>query len=294
MGFCPVQPAKILMKDEPVIVVQISPTVEGDNLQTLLSQNSDPVQLTQLDPTHFGAQVIASILLNMGDARDANFILHSTKLISIDNDHVLIRDEVESGLLSSQIIIKNLVFCLSQMQNNISPDLAAHLAKPTFSPLSRIRAWLYSLHHYNQMIETQVFKDKLEHQKLFERANENEQVVLPVFFDSQGILQPCTKLMTLCSALRKTPEITHQELFVKVRKKLATHYASAFQNTKGKTLLGRMEIIGGLTGCSLSTTGKIISQNIGNSVRTHKQFIQTQHNPKDVLQALRNIKKMMI
>ncbi len=291
-GFVPVQPAKVLCKGKPPIVVQLSPTIEGDNLQTLISQNPNPQELSQLDPTHFSALLVNSLLLNIGDARDANLILSDgaiKQITSIDNDHVLGHNEIINGLLKSQPTVKNLVFCLAQMQHNIDEKIVAHLISPGFASLSRIRAWLYCVHYYNQIIDERVFKDKLEHQALFERTNENEQVVLPVFFDTQGVIQPSTKLMTVCSTLRATPEITHQVLFSKVRSKLAAVYEKAFQEDKNKTLRGRMQIIGGLSGVSVSTTRKVIQQNMSKAIKTHKEFTQAQRTPQDVLKLLRDI-----
>ncbi len=288
-GLIPVQPAKILRKDKPSVIVQLSPTVRGDNVQELLSKNLDPEALKKLSPLHFSALMIINIMLNMSDARDANFVLSLKQLFSIDNDCVFVRDEMQSGLLGQQMIVKNLVFCLAQMQENIDKQIAQHFTQSSFAPLSRIRAWLFSVCKYNQTINN-IFSET-EQRQLFERSNENEQVVLPVFFDSYGILQPATKLFMICDVLKASSSQTHQTLFKAVRKNIAQAYEEAFKKNNAQTLSGRMEAIGGLTGPSLSTTGKVIKHNIGKALKNHNDFMRVQQNPREVLRSLPAIEK---
>jgi hypothetical protein len=288
-GFVPAQPAKILIKGKEPIIVQLSPAIAGDNLQELLDNDLDPESLKKIDAQQFSVLVIASILLNMYDARDANFILKNSKLTSVDNDTILGRNEIEPGLLTPNILVKNLVFCLAQMQDKIDPEVVTHLTQMNFAALSRIRAWLYSLHHYNTMIEANVFQDKADHKKYFERSKANSKVILPVFFDSQGILQPFTKLIQICQALKENPALTHQALFAKVRKELADYYAKSFQQKNNTTLESRLKVMGGLRGVSICTTEKLIIHTLGKPAKTHAEFIQSQHNPNDVLVLLKKL-----
>ncbi|MFA6036913.1 MAG: lipase family protein [Legionellales bacterium] len=288
-GLIPVQPAKILRKDKPPVIVQLSPTISGDNVQELLSKNLDPQALKTLSPLHFSALMIINIMLNMSDARDANFVLSLKQLFSIDNDCVFVRDEMQSGLFGQQMIVKNLVFCLAQMQENVDKQIAQHFIHSSFAPLSRIRAWLFSVFKYNQTIN-KIFSET-EQKELFERTNENEQVVVSAFFDSQGILQPATKLFMICDNLKKSSLQTHQDLFKAIRKNIAQAYEEAFMKNNTHTLLGRMQSIGGLTGLSLSTTGKVIRHNLGKSLGNHNDFVKAQRNPREVLRSLPAIEK---
>ncbi|MFA6036893.1 MAG: hypothetical protein WC748_02070 [Legionellales bacterium] len=288
IGIIPVQPAKIMRyrNGTPVMeYVQLSPTVTGDNVQTLLSTNSDPEQLKNLENFYFSAMLIVNLLLNMEDGRDANSVVRNRQLLSVDNDHAFVRDELSDGIFNTQNVeVKNIVFCMQAMQQPIDPKVRQFISAITFAPLSRIRAWLYTVRHYNQTVDKLFGKDI---KALYERPDDNAKVVLQAFFDAKGLAQPCMKMIRIQDALKTLEIVTHQDLFRKIQPKLAKIYEDSFTQTT--TLLQRMQKIGGLSGVSQSTHSQVIAKVTGKKTKDYFEFLKNQQGPKDLLLVLREV-----
>jgi hypothetical protein len=289
IGVIPVQPAKMMRftRGQPMIdYVQLSPTVIGDNVQTLLSTDPNPQQLQNLESFHFSALVVLNLLLNMEDGRDANFVVRNGHLLSVDNDHAFVRDELgEQSVFGQTLEVKNLVFCMQAMQQDIDPKLREILTTMSFAPLSRIRAWLYSLRYYNQEVERLFGADV---QALYDRPDDNAKVVLPAFFDANRLAQPCMKLVRIQQALKNSELRTHQDLFRKIQPKLSAIYEKSFTQP---TLKQRMTQVGGLTGVSQTTHTQVIAKVTGQRIKDYLDFIKHQRGPNDLIAMLREIQK---
>ncbi|MGA2655374.1 MAG: hypothetical protein ABSF18_05300, partial [Gammaproteobacteria bacterium] len=288
ISIIPVQPAKIMryQNSTPVMeYVQLSPTVIGDNVQTLLSTNPDPEQLKNLENFYFSAMLIVNLLLNIEDGRDANFVVRNRHLLSVDNDHAFVRDEFSEGTFNTQNLeVKNIVFCMQAMQQPIDLKVRQFISAITFAPLSRIRAWLYTLRHYNQTVEKIFGKDI---KALYERPDDNAKVVFQTFFDAKGLVQPCMKLIRIQDALKDLEIATHQDLFRKIQPKLAKIYEDSF--TRTTTLLQRIKKVGGLSGASQSTHSQVIAKVTGIKTKDYLGFLKNQQGPKDLLLVLREV-----
>jgi hypothetical protein len=284
VGTIPVQPAKIV-RFSGVNYVQLAPAIHGQNVRELLN-SPDPEALKNMDPFYFSALVVLSILLNMEDGRDANFVVQGSgnhrRLLSVDNDHVFIQEAVTDRRLH----VKNLVFCLQDMKNQIEPRVRAHVLSFRSDLFSRLCAWLHSVSYYNNAVN-EVFGLSTIGQ-LYNRTKDEERVILSAFFESEGLTQPCLKLLKIYDAFLRLPETsTHQDLLQEVQPRVADIYKNSFTGT---TLKARMDIVGGLGGPSQSTAALLVDQVLRKRVKDYADFVQKQGKPQDLILMLREIR----
>ncbi|MFA6038326.1 MAG: hypothetical protein WC748_09445 [Legionellales bacterium] len=225
-GFIPALPAKIVRRyqgNEQTIHVQLTPHAPGENLKTLLDKKSAALSSDVLDARAFSAVFILSLLLDLEDGRAPNWVLNQGVLTSIDNDHILIRELFKGGKLE----LKNILFCLDEMDKPIHADIRAIVTDMLRSPLPRMRLWLQILGYYTQQIHNASTNQEIA--DLFNRPNDKDKVILEPFFHPQAMGRLYIKWFKLRAALQKTISnknvyITHHDLHAHIQSDVAKHY----------------------------------------------------------------------
>ncbi|MFA6038327.1 MAG: hypothetical protein WC748_09450 [Legionellales bacterium] len=269
------------------IIVQASPTIMGENLRKVFKTAGDstPEILNHLDKQNFSALASVSMLLDMEDARPANWIVeranNQIRLVSIDNDHVWVNDEIND---QNKLMVKNIVYCLDNMSQPIDANVRTALLDRSFSHTNRMKAWLYNLQYYNERI-IKVFGQELL-KTLHERKQEEKKVILEAYSHPEALGRLYFKWFLLRRSLEENNILDHWTLFKAIQPRLA----SIYKNAKGAQPKERFD---NLTkelftrkGGTQTTTSQLTEMILGKVAKDYASFAQARTTPESLLQLL--------
>ncbi len=215
----------------------------GENpIPVLISQTIPADQEKEtLDPQHASENAILSILFNLGDGNESNYVSHQGKRTKIDTgrSHMdsFVVDE-KQGYLKPRVM--DLLFCSDEiMEQPIDPIVRQALLEIDHYQL--LHYWLDSLQKY--CVAMADLFDEGDREKLlpvsdnrrgglnqfFQRLWKTDAALLDktfleLPFSNQVIDALYHKISTLQEALRREPTLTHQQLFALVEPYLADFY----------------------------------------------------------------------
>ena len=195
-----------------------------------------------LDETHTGLSILASMLLNFEDHKEDNIILSEDGqyLIPIDNDHAFIPGTVwEKGSIFTgwkiyeKLQAKSVFFSLPHMQKQI-PDRVRE-SFLSHNPDHFLKDWLTKLEKIHD-----VYQNLPDEQGLATAyQNKEHPTIFRILLDPNYIKQVYEKFHKLQDYIQTHPEATYLEILKLVEPYVGKQYEAAFQDKSKKTVKER-------------------------------------------------------
>ena len=183
-------------------------TVKGRNLKEFLEQvEQGKASYNDLDRESFGRHIIFSILTTPTDGKAENFMVSEAGyIIGIDNDESLglslIKNlSVHNRLTTHQVGVKNILYCLPLMKEEISEQLRAQI--DLINPECIILDWLVHLAQQQERYKGLGVEDTNE-------------LVTQILFHKGTIAEIVYKLRKMKVILKQNKNISYQHLFEEI------------------------------------------------------------------------------
>ena len=204
-----------------------------------------------LNPTHYSAMVVMSLLIDPEDWSPGNMILSPNaetgemEIIGIDNDHMFLKEE----LIGQQSEVKNIICCLDQMKRPVDATMREILLSDEYNPIEKLKLWLHDLEGYNRLtigranIGLKGLFGEESREALYDKRAEANRVAVHSFLAPGLLSRIYGRYLKIRRELNNSEGLTHIELMKRVNLRVGLRYERVLTNPK-LSIKDRFDTIG--------------------------------------------------